>query len=135
MKRFWVCLTGAILAASLSSCMKPIDPSSFESPSHRVLYELMVDRCNAVGQGNMKRLRELYVSESSDLKWLSNQIDYLSRFTFQVAGIKKMTIVGSDAAAQFVVHVDPSRNPIRLVDVLYVKVGTQWKIESVNEVN
>lgn len=131
MKKLLIFLIGITLIAVMAGCMKSIEPSTFESADHKILYDLMVERCKAVSAGDMERIYEIYAKDSPELDWLAGQINYLSGFMFNVIDVKRISIVGIDAAGQFSVSVDPSNRPLREVDVLYIREGSQWKIVSV----
>ena len=85
-------------------------------------------------------MNRIYVKDSPDLQWLIREgLPEYTRWniTHKVTEMKRLTIVGVDAAGTFDLQLRgqlaQSRSPMATVDVLFVKTGGEWKIESVAE--
>lgn len=138
MRSLLICVVSILLATGAVGCKKEVAPLTFASPDQKVLYELMVERCDAINARDVNRLKKIYVKNSPDLDWLIKEgLPDFSRWgiSHEVSEMKKITIVGVDAAGAFTLQLSGrlARNPVAHVDVLYIRDGTQWKIESVAE--
>jgi hypothetical protein len=112
-----------------------MDVSLLNTPDKKALYDLMVARCEASNKTDMAIFRSIYVSNSPELDWIQNNGIPMWRrngMHFKVQSIKKVTILGDDAAGRFVLNGVNShgRRFIHTVEALYVKQGNQWKLES-----
>ena len=133
-------LAAAVAAITCDGCTKTVDKaeSVFESPEHRVLYELMVERCNAINARDPQRLRNVYAKDSTEADWLIDNWlpDYIRYgITQRVSKMKRIGIVGEDGAGTFVIQLKGrlGRSPLGTVDVLYRKEDGEWKMVSVAE--
>lgn len=138
MRSLLVLLVGVVLIAGATACKKEVAPVAFASPDQKVLYELMVERCDAINDRDVNRLKKIYVQNSSDLEWLIREgLPDFSRWgiTHEISEVNRITIAGVDAAGAFTLSLGGrlARSPVAKVDVLYVKEGVQWKIVSVAE--
>ncbi|MCP3876409.1 MAG: hypothetical protein GY699_25115 [Desulfobacteraceae bacterium] len=122
----------------LSGCVeKKIDPNSFKNPDKGALYELMVERCQAINKRDLSLFKSIYTKNSPELKWIEETgipmwKNY--RTTFKVSRVKKISIVGNDAAANFILSGQSGGNSfLKDVEVLYLKIGDLWKIESAGD--
>jgi hypothetical protein len=137
MKRYLLCVTGIVLMLVTTGCAKKAVHKGFQSGDHKILYDLLVERCKAFNTADMKRIRELYAKDSPELEWLSLHMPHYHTMGVRntVLEVRKISVVGMDAAGSFVVRVTPARrSPFRQVEVLYVKEGSQWKIESIVDI-
>ena len=87
---------------------------------------------------SMGSFKALYVEDSPELIWIEREaipmwLEY--EVFFEIDSLKKISIVGNDAAANFILyHTNKyATSFFKNVEVLYVKKGSQWKIESVGE--
>ena len=138
MRSLLICVVSILLATGAVGCKKEVAPLTFSSPDQKVLYELMVERCDAINARDVNRLKKIYVQNSSDLEWLIREgLPDFSRWgiTHEISEVNRITIVGVDAAGAFILRLSGrlARSPVAKVDVLYVKEGVQWKIVSVAE--
>lgn len=123
-----------------STAKKGINPSELVSPDEKALYNLMVKRCQAVNARDMRRLETIYAKNSEEIVWLRDDgIPTWKKYkiTFYIEHLIKVSIVGQDAAVHFVLRGSTMYGNyfIKTVEVLYVKEGAQWKIESVGDRN
>ena len=96
----------------------------------------MVERCNAINARDADRLKRVYTKDASEPEWLAKEwFPNYERWgiKMEVAEVKKISIVGIDASGSFQLKVSGRKFATANVDVLYVKEGTEWKIESVAE--
>ncbi|MCP3876407.1 MAG: hypothetical protein GY699_25105 [Desulfobacteraceae bacterium] len=139
MKQFCFCIVLIISVCFFSGCVaKKIDPSSFKNPDKKALYELMVKRCQAINNRDMSLFKSIYVKNSPELKWIEETgipMWNKHRTEFKVSQVKKISIIGNDAAANFILSGQARTISSFLIDtvVLYVKVGDLWKIESAGD--
>ena len=140
MKKFSFCAVCIVFMASLAACVTEAEPKKFvfQSSDQQVLYDLMVERCAAINARDGDRLKRVYAKDASEPEWLienwfPNYIQY--NVTMKVAGVKKITIVGIDGVGTYVLRLSGQlgRSPTAEVEVLYVKEGPDWKIDSVAE--
>ena len=122
----------------VTACVTGSDPKkfNFKSSDHRLLYDLMVERCEAINARDGDRLKRVYAKEASEPEWLiENWFAEYNQYniTMNVVGINKITIVGIDAAGSYVLSFTGRRSSSSTVTVLYVKEDSDWKIESVIE--
>ena len=128
-----------ILILFISGCAtKGIDPNSLKSLDEKALYDLMFARCRALNAKDMDQFRQIYTKDSPELEWIEKEgIPMWERngMKFNVPSLKKISIVGNDAAASFVLNGKNSSGKVFVysVEALYVKEETQWKIESTAE--
>jgi len=138
MKKLYVAFLMLILLMFISGCIeKKIDPDTLKSPDEKALYDLMVARCRAVNKKDINLFRQIYTQDSPELKWIeetaipmwsTNDVDY------RVSSIKRISIVGNDAAVTFVLSgFAKGWSWLRDTEVLYVKEKNQWKIESTGD--
>ena len=139
MKKLYLVFLILILSTFASGCLeKKIDPNTLKSPDKRALYDLMVARCHALNAKDMDLFRQIYTKNSPELKWIKyTGIPMWNRndMNFNDPSLKRISIMGNDAAATFVLNGNNSFGTdfIYEVEVLYVKEETQWKIESTAE--
>ncbi|UCG09340.1 MAG: hypothetical protein JSV83_12045 [Desulfobacterales bacterium] len=141
MKNVFVFLMSTALMTGMFGCAKSFDPSTyeFESPEHKILYDLIVERCDAINDRDTERLKNIYAKESAEYDWLVSEWvpEYQRRGIFHtVVDVKKISIVEVDAVGTYVIRLAGQygrRSPLGTVDVLYVKEDTEWKIVSVAE--
>lgn len=124
----------------ITACVTGSDTKkfAFQSSDQRILYDLMVERCASINARDGDRLKRVYSKDASEPEWLiENWFPNYNQYNIKmkVAKIKKITIVGIDAAGSYVLSLSGqmSRSSIAPVDVLYIKEGADWKIESVIE--
>lgn len=137
--RVFLHITGFIIMTSFfSGCAMTNEGAHLlrlKTPDHQILYNLMAERCSALGRTNKDRLKTLYTEHSTEPDWLyKNVFPVLDQWParYKIREIKKMTIVGQDAAARYVIYYSNNyKNNIKTVDVLYEKENGQWKIDSV----
>lgn len=136
MKKLYLVLLIFILSTFASGCLeKRIDPNTLKSPDKRALYDLMLARCHALNAKDMDLFRTIYTKDSPELEWIKNTgIPMWERngMNFNDPSLIRISIVGKDAAASFVLNGDNSSGTsfVYRVEVLYVKEESQWKIES-----
>jgi hypothetical protein len=125
-----------LLSAFASGCTTTkIDPNSLKSPDEKALYDLMLARCQALNAKDMDLFRQVYTENSPELEWIEkNGIPMWKRndMRFSDPSLIKISIIGDDAAASFILN---GRNRsgtsfVYHVEALYIKKGSQWKIES-----
>ena len=128
-----------ILLMFTSGCVtQNIDPNTLKSSDEKALYDLMVARCRALNAKDMDQFRQIYTNDSPELEWIENEgipMWEQNGMKFNVPSLKKISIVGNDAAASFVLNGKNSSGKafVYRVEALYVKEETQWKIESTAE--
>jgi hypothetical protein len=121
----------------VSGCLeKKIDPSTLQSSDEKACYDLVVALCRARNTRDLSLFKQIYTKDSPDLDWIEKEGIPLWRknsMYYRVSGLRKISIVKNDAAANFVLHgdMDTGYSWLRDVEVLFVKQGNQWKIESV----
>ena len=136
MKKLYLVFSILILFMFVFGCVeKKIDPNTLKSPDERALYDLMVARCHALNAKDMDQFRQIYTKDSPELKWIEHigiPMWNASGMNFAEPTLKKISLLGNDAAASFVLRGENSfgKSFVYHVEVLYVKEGTQWKIES-----
>jgi hypothetical protein len=112
-----------------------IDPNTLQSSDERALYDLMVARCHALNAKDMDQFREIYTKDSPELEWIEQRgipMWKQNGMYFSDPTLKRISIIGNDAAASFVLSGRNSSGTsfVYRVEALYVKKGAQWKIES-----
>ena len=136
MKKLYLVFLILILSMFASGCIeKKIDPNILESPDNKALYDLMVTRCKALNAKDMDMFRQIYTKDSPELEWIKKKGIPMweeNGMNFNPPTLKKISIIGDDAAASFSLS---GRNKFGTsfyyrVEVLYVKEDSQWKIES-----
>jgi hypothetical protein len=136
MKKLYPVFLILILSMLAWGCVeKRVDPNTLTSPDERVLYDLMVARCHASNAKDMNLFRQIYTKDSPELEWIEFTgipMWNANGMNFDEPTLKKISMVRSDAAASFVVRGNNSFGTsfVYQVEVLYVKEGAQWKIES-----
>jgi hypothetical protein len=119
-----------------SGCVtENIEPNTLKSPDEKVLYDLMATRCRASNAKDLSQFRQIYTTDSPELEWIEYEgIPMWERngMNFKAPILKKISIIGNDAAASFVLKGNNSSGTtfVYRVEALYVKEGAQWKIES-----
>jgi hypothetical protein len=134
-KLYFVFLILIVSTLVLGCAVQKIDPNTLKSPDERALYDLMLARCQALNAKDMNRFREIYTKNSPELEWIENTgIPLWTRngMNFKDPSLKRVSIMGKDAAASFVLNGSNSSGTsfVYRVEALYVKEGSQWKIES-----
>ena len=128
-----------ILILIVIGCKQNVKEESFNftTPDEKILYELMVERFNALSARDMDRLNQIYSKNSQDLGWISKEVmPILNSWParYKIRKIEKLSIIGNDAAGRFKINVDNDyKIKTKKVDVLYIKEDSTWKIESVIE--
>ena len=136
MKKLYLVFLISILSMFAWGCVeKRVNPDTLTSPDERVLYDLMIARCHALNAKDMNQFRQIYTKDSPELEWIENTgipMWNANGMNFDEPSLKKISMVGNDAAASFVLKGNNSFGTsfIYHVEVLYVKEGSQWKIES-----
>jgi hypothetical protein len=136
MKKLYLIFLILILSMFASGCAgKKIDPNTLKSPDEKALYYLMLARCHASNAKDMDQFRQIYTKDSPELEWIKDTGIPMWRrngMTFDDPSLKRISIIGKDAAASYVLSGFNSSGTsfIYSVEVLYVKEGSQWKIES-----
>ena len=136
MKKLYLVFLILILSTFASGCLgKRIDPNTLKSPDKRALYDLMLARCHASNAKDMDLFRKIYTKDSPELEWIENTgIPMWKRngMNFDDPSLTRISIIGNDAAASFIVGGNNSSGTtfVYRVEVLYVKEESQWKIES-----
>lgn len=136
MKKLYPVFLILILSMLVWGCVeKRVDPNTLTSPDERVLYDLMVARCHASNAKDMNLFRQIYTKDSPELEWIEHTgipMWNANGMNFDEPSLKKISMVRGDAAASFVVRGNNSFGTsfVYQVEVLYVKEGAQWKIES-----
>ncbi len=136
MKKLYLVFLILILSMFAWGCVeKRVNPDTLTSPDERVLYDLMIARCHALNAKDMNQFRQIYTKDSPELEWIENTgipMWNANGMNFDEPSLKKISMVGNDAAASFVLKGNNSFGTsfIYHVEVLYVKEGSQWKIES-----
>ena len=115
-----------------------IEPNTLKSPDEKAMYDLMAARCRALNAKDMDQFRQIYTKDSPELEWIENEgipMWEQNGMKFNIPALKKISIVGNDAAASFVLNGKNNSGTafVYRVEVLYVKEETQWKIESTAE--
>ena len=135
-----LCLSALTLIA-LQSCLQNVKttPVQFGSSEQQILYDLMVERCEAINARDTERLRNVYADNSTEYDWLKDRwLPSYERFRINVfvQKVEKISVVDNDAAGRFVLELTGQlwgRYPYPKVDVLYVKQSDGWKILQVAE--
>lgn len=136
MKKLYLVFLILIVSILVWGCTaNKIDPNTLKSPDERALYDLMLARCHALNAKDMDRFREIYTKDSPELEWIEDTGIPMWRqngMNFNDPLLKKISVLGKDAAASFVLNGRNSSGTafVYRVEVLYVKEGSQWKIES-----
>jgi hypothetical protein len=136
MKKLYLVFLILIVSTFAAGCVaKKIEPNTLKSPDERALYDLMLARCQALNAKDMNLFREIYTKDSPELGWIENTGIPLWKqngMNFKDPLLKRISMVGKDAAASFVLNGNNSSGTsfVYRVEVLYVKEGSQWKIES-----
>ncbi len=136
MKRRCLCfllLLGFIV--SWGCAATKIDPNTLQSPDERALYELMIARGRALNARDMNQFRQIYTDDSPELDWIEHTgipMWKQNGMRFNEPSLQKISIIGNDAAASFVLSGSNSSGTSfgYQVEVLYGKKDSQWKIES-----
>jgi hypothetical protein len=115
-----------------------IDPKTLSAPDEKALYDLMVKRCEALNAKDLDIFNRIYLADSPDLEWIRKKgIPMWERngMRYSIHSLKKISIVGNDAAANFILYGSNQwgTNFTKNVEVLYVKKDSQWKIASSGE--
>jgi hypothetical protein len=129
-----------ILIIVMAACatQKGIDPATLTSPDRKALYDLMARRCQAVNTRDINTLETIYVKNAHELLWIQEKgMPTWEKYgvTLGISDIRKMTIIGTDAAVNFILTVSNTYGSYysKNVEVLYRKEGSEWKIESVGD--
>ena len=136
MKKLYLVFLVLILSTFALGCVeKKIDPNTLKSPDKRALYDLMLARCHALNAKDMDQFRQIYTKDSPELEWIKDTgipMWRLNGMTFDDPSLKRISIIGNDAAASYVLsgYNSSGTSFIYRVEVLYVKEESQWKIES-----
>ena len=136
MKRLYLVFLILILSAFALGCVeKNIDPNTLKSPDNRALYDLMLARCHALNAKDMDLFRRIYTKDSPELEWIKNTgipMWKQNGMNFNDPSLTRISIIGNDAAASFVLngHKSFGTSFVYRVEVFYVREGSQWKIES-----
>ena len=136
MKKLYLIFFILIFSTFVSGCVeKRIDPNILKSPDKRALYDLMVARCHASNAKDIDLFRQIYTKDSPELEWIKNTgipMWKQNGMNFNDPSLKKISIIGNDAAASFGLRGNNSSGTsfVYRVEVLYVKEKSQWKIES-----
>ena len=136
MKKLYFVFLILILSVFVWGCIeKRIDPNTLAAPDERALYDLMVARGVALNAKDMDQFRQIYTKDSPELEWIENTgipLWNANGMNFDEPSLKKISVVGNDAAASFVLKGSNSFGTsfVYQVEVLYVREGSQWKIES-----
>jgi len=140
MKKFFLFVACTAFIMATAACVTESEPKKFvfQSSDERVLYDLMVERCAAINARDKERLKRVYAKDASEPEWLINNwfpnyIQY--NITMKVADVKEITIVDMDAVGTYILSLygQLGRSPRAEVEVLYIKEGPDWKIDSVAE--
>ena len=112
-----------------------IEPITLKSRDEKALYDLMAARCRASNATDMSQFRQIYTTDSPELEWIENEgIPMWKRngMNFKAPILKKVSIIGNDAAVSFILKGNNSSGTafVYKVEALYVKEGARWKIES-----
>ena len=136
MKKLYFVFLILILSVFVWGCIeKRIDPNTLATTDERVLYDLMVARGVALNAKDMDQFRKIYAKDSPELEWIENTgipLWNANGMNFDEPSLKKISVVGDDAAASFVLKGSNSFGTsfVYQVEVLYIKEENQWKIES-----
>jgi len=136
MKKLYLVFLILILSTFASGCVgKKFDPNTLKSPDERALYDLMLARCHALNAKDMDLFRQIYTKDSPELEWIKNTgipMWKQNGMNFSDPSLKRISVLGNDGAASFVLSGYNSYGTsfVYRVEVLYVKEGSQWKIES-----
>lgn len=132
-----LCYLIALVTALVSGCAATtgIDPGTLQSQDEKALYDLMLERGRALNARDMDMFRRLYTKDSPELAWIKNKGIpgwEQSGMRYSEPSLKKISIVGRDAAAAFVLigRNGSGRSFLFQVEALYVKIDSQWKIEA-----
>jgi hypothetical protein len=138
MKQFCFIFLMSILLMFISGCVsvdEKVDPNILKSSDEKALYDLMVARGNALNAKDMDMFRQIYTKDSPELEWIKNTGIPMWKengMNFNPPSLRKISIIGNDAAASFTLNGENSYGTsfFYRVEVLYVKEDSQWKIES-----
>lgn len=136
MKKPYILFLILILLTFISGCVtENIEPNTLKSSDEKVLYDLMVARCRASNAQDINLFRQIYTTDSPELEWIENEgipMWAQNGMNLKAPILKKISIIGNDAAASFVLKGNNSsgRSFVYNVEALYVKEGARWKIES-----
>ena len=134
-KPYLVLLFLFLLMLTWGCVKKDINPNTLKSPDEKALYDLMVARCRALNAKDMDQFRKIYTKNSPELEWIENvgiPMWESNGMNFNTPSLRKISIIDNDAAASFVLTGNNSsgKSFIYTVEALYLKEGTQWRIES-----
>lgn len=137
-KAYLILLILGFIIFILGCAGKQIDPVLLQSPDEKALYDLMVERCAALNAKDMNRFKSVYIKDSPELEWIEKEgipMWVKNGVTYHIHKAKRISIVGIDAAARFNLRGSNmyGRPFVKDVEVLFVKEGSEWKIESVGE--
>ena len=141
MKWFMQLSLSTLMLIFLQSCLQNVEttPVQFDSSEQQILYDLMVERCEAINARDTERLQNVYADQSTEFAWLKDRwLPSYERFRIKhyVNRVEKISVVGADAAGRFVLELTGKlwgRQPYPKVDVLYVKQDNGWRILLVSE--
>ena len=139
MKKPYLVSVILILLVSISGCVtENIEPVALKSPDEKALYDLMAARSRAINAKDMNLFRQIYTKDSPELAWIENEGIpewETNGMNFKDPALKKISIVGKDAAASFVIKGSNrfGRSFVFKVEALYVKEENQWKLESTGQ--
>ena len=120
----------------LAGCMQPkVDPDLLDSPDEKALHDLMVARCRALSEKDLALFEEIYTRDSPELEWIREQGIPMWRqwgVRFRVWSVKRLSILGDDAAGRFVLNGNNryGKQFVETVEALFVRRDGRWKIES-----
>ena len=136
MKKPYLVFLFLFLFMLTGGCVKRgINPNTLKSPDEKALYDLMVARCHALNTKDMNLFRQIYTKNSPELEWIENvgiPMWESNGMNFNIPSLTKISIIDNDAAASFVLKGNnrSGKSFVYSVEALYLKEGTQWKIES-----
>ena len=128
MRKIFLYMACFVFIFNIMACVTGSDPKTFvyQSSDHRLLYDLMVERCAAINARDGNRLKRVYAKDASEPEWLiKNWFPNYNQYsvTMEVSKVKKITIVDIDAVGAYVLSLSGqlARSSIAQVDVLYIK--------------
>lgn len=139
MKKLYLVFLTLILSMMISGCLEQkVNPFIPKSTDEKALYDLMEARCRALNEKDINMFKQIYIEDSPELRWIEDDgipMWEMNGMTYHISLLKKVGIIGNDAAARFVLKGSNRYGSFftKTVEVLYVKKGNQWKIESTAE--
>lgn len=98
-------------------------------------YNLVAERCAALGNKDMGKLQRLYAKDSDELRWIKEEVFPVLTVwpaIYRVVNMEDVRIFGAYAVGRFSINVsNRHKSSTELVDVVFAKEDSDWKIDYV----